>query len=216
MIAARTSCFKGIAPNFLPYTCFFAVVVAVLLPQQPAFCYPPYQAFVEKHSGRTVNCALCHINDSGPAGNGPGQLGGLNQEQLTRLNEERAAMAPGKDVNSPILNRFGNQIIRTLGRAKFLQTMADPGQLAVALGDKSDLDGDGIPDSREYLDGTDPLNKFHGDPWLLFTINLNRYKIHILLTVIAVSLICYGLTEFYRGFFLLSQSESPEGDASHF
>ncbi len=119
-------------------------------------------------------------------------------------------MLPGKDVNSPILNQFGNQIIKQLGRAKFLQTMSDPAQLSVALGDKSDLDGDGIPDSREYLDGTDPLNRFSGDPWLLFKINVGHYYVHILLTAFSVGFICYGLTRIYRGFLFLRKAQKQE------
>jgi hypothetical protein len=188
------------------YICLLGIALNLLTCSPPANCYPQYQAFVEKHSGRTVNCSLCHINDNGPVGTGRGQLGSLNTEQLGRLNEERAAIQPGKAVNSPILNKFGNQIIKTLGRGKFLQTISDPAQLAVLLGDKSDLDGDGIADSREYLDGTDPLNKFHGDAWRLFIINLDRYKIHILLSFLSLGLLCYGLTEMYRGSSLLSQA----------
>jgi hypothetical protein len=210
MIEGGNSRYNGMPPFFLLCACLLGALVCLLLLERPGICYPPYQEFIEKHSKRTVNCALCHVNDNGPAGDGPGQLGALNQEEQTRLSQERAAMAPGQDVNSPILNRFGNHIIKTLGRAKFLQTMSDPGQLAVALGDKSDLDGDGIPDSREYLDGTDPLNKFHGDPWLMFMINLNRFKVHILLTAVAVGLLCYGLTEVYRGLLLSDKPKLSE------
>ncbi len=47
------------------------VCLAGLLCAPVGKCYPPYQAFVEKHSGRTVNCSLCHVNDNGPIGNGP-------------------------------------------------------------------------------------------------------------------------------------------------
>jgi cytochrome c553 len=171
----------------------------------PADSYPQYQAFVEKHSGRTVNCSMCHANDNGPTGNGAGQIGSLTAAELARLNEARAAMQPGQKVDSPILNKFGNQIIKTLGRAKFLQTMSDPGQLVVALGEGSDLDGDGISDSREYLDGTDPLNKFHGDPWLLFRNNLFSYKVHILLAAVSMGFIVYGLKHLYCAFLLFGK-----------
>lgn len=160
----------------------------------PANSYPAFQMYVEKHSGRATNCSMCHLNDNGPTGDGPGQIGSLTKEELARLDLARAAMAPGQQVNSPILNAFGNHIISTLGRAKFLQLMADPGQLAPALGNKSDLDGDGIPDSVEYLEGTDPLNKYSGDPWRLFTINFARNWLDILLAVFAVAATSYGLS----------------------
>lgn len=179
---------------------------------QPATSYPQYQAFVEKNSKRTVNCALCHVNENGPVGDGPGQKGSLNAVELALLNEEHMAMLPGTKVNSPVLNKFGNQIISTLGRAKFLQTMNDPAQLAVALGDKSDLDGDGISDAREFLDGTDPLNKFHGDPWRMFLVNITRYRIHLVMTAVAVVFLTSGLSDIYRGFGLLKSDESQKSD----
>jgi hypothetical protein len=103
------------------------------------------------------------------------------------------AFEPGSDVNNPILNKFGNEIIHTIGMKKFLALMADPSKLPEALGNKSDLDGDGIPDAQEYLDGTDPLNKFHGDPIKLFFINLNRSKLDLLLAASAVLLLAFGL-----------------------
>lgn len=197
----------------------FVAAAVVLMAPLAASCYPTFQAFAEKHSGRTVNCLLCHINDNGPAGDGPGQIGSLNAAELARLNEARTAMLPGTNVNSPIMNRFGNHIIKSLGMTKVMQAMADPAQLAVALGDKSDLDGDGIPDSREFLDGTDPLNKFHGDPWLLFTINLARYRVQLILAALSVGLLCYGLNRVYQGYLLSGQRETsgsgpPEGPVS--
>lgn len=175
-----------------------------------AQCYPQFQMFVEKHSGRTVNCALCHVNDSGPTGNEYGQIGDLNAEELIRLNQARAAMEPGVNVDSPILNEFGNHIIKTLGRKKFLQMISDPSQLAIALGNKSDIDGDGISDSREYMDGTNPMNKFHGDPWLLFINNLSRYKLHVILALVAVTILSYGLTNLLKGFSLLLDSKKQD------
>jgi len=184
------------------------IVLSLVIAPPAAHSYPAFQAFSEKHSGRTVNCSLCHINDNGPVGNEIGQIGSLTKDELARLNLARAAMAPGVNVDSPILNEFGNHIIKTVGRAKFLQMMADPAQLAPALGDKSDLDGDGIPDSREYLDGTDPLNKFHGDPWLLFVNNLSRNWPHVILAVIAVCLINYGLAHVIQGSSLLVKLRS--------
>ena len=175
-------------------------VIAVCLTGYPAQSYPAFQMYVEKHSGRATNCAMCHVNDNGPTGDGPGQVDGLSKEEQARLDVARAAMDPGKEVDSPILNAFGNHIIHTLGRTQFLQMMADPAKLAPALGDKSDLDGDGIPDATEYLEGTDPLNKFSGDPWRLLVINLGRNQVDIALAFLGVLAISYGLSNLLKAF----------------
>lgn len=164
-----------------------------------AYAYPEYQQFVEKHSGRTVNCAMCHVNENGPTGDGHGQIGALNREELNELNKARAALAPGRDVDSPILNRFGNEIIKAIGRKKFIELKTNPAKLTEALSDKSDLDDDGIADSLEFLDGTDPLNQFHGDPAKLFWINLNRYKMHVVLAIVAILSLDYGLAHLIKG-----------------
>lgn len=74
-------------------------------------------------------------------------------------------------------------------------------------GHNSDLDEDGIPDAAEFLDGTDPLNKFHGDPWKLFWINLSRYRMHVALAVAAVVAMSYGLIHLIKGISIV-QSES--------
>ncbi len=164
-----------------------------------AFAYPEFQQFVEKNSHRTVNCAMCHINENGPVGNGEGQIGSFSADDMKQLNKARAALAPGQDVDSPILNKFGNEIIKIVGKKDFVALKSEPAKLAERLGDQSDLDEDGIADAREYLDGTDPLNKFHGDPLKLFWINLARYKMHVFLAVVAVFSINYGLIQLIKG-----------------
>lgn len=174
----------------------------------PALSYPEYQAFSEKHSGRTVDCSMCHVNAAGPVGNGTGQVGTLNEEQMRRLGRARAALEPGAQIDSPILNKFGNQIIKAIGRKQFMEAKSNPEQLAKLLGDKSDLDDDGISDAQEYLDGTHPLNKLHGDPVKLFWINLNRYKIHVILTLIAVFAIEYGIAHWLKGMAVLKAARS--------
>jgi|JI8StandDraft_1071087.scaffolds.fasta_scaffold25823_3 hypothetical protein len=172
--------------------------------------YPEYQQFIEQHSHKTVNCAMCHVNDNGPVGNEHGQIGALDKDQLVRLNKARAALLPGQVVDSPILNQFGNEIIKALGKKEFLACKTDPSKLAQLLGDTSDLDEDGIPDSKEYLDGTDPLNKFHGDPVKLFMINLNRNKIHVILAIVAVLSINFGLIHLIKAI-MLTQASSRKG-----
>jgi len=167
--------------------------------------FPEFQTFSEKNSGRTVDCSMCHVNSSGPLGNEDGQLGSLKPEELERANKARAALNAGQDVDSPILNAFGNQIIKTIGMARVIELRSNPAGLAEALGTKSDLDGDGIPDSREYLDGTDPLNRFHGEPWRLLVNNLVRYKFDVILAILSVVLILYGLMNLLKGFGMVSK-----------
>ena len=181
---------------------------AVLVSSLPAHGYPAYQAFSEKHSGRTVNCAMCHVNDNGPIGTGHGQIGGLTADQLEHLNKARAALEPGQQVDSPILNKFGNQIIKTIGRMKFIELGNDPGKLPQALGFKSDLDGDGIPDAQEFLDGTDPLNKFNGDPWKLLLINLGRNKLQVALAAIAIFCLGYGLAHLLKALSTMTEEKT--------
>jgi hypothetical protein len=186
------------------------VLALTLFAVQPVQCFPQYQAFVEKNSGRSVNCAMCHRNDDGPIGTGLGQIGSLSKDDLIQINKARISFEPGSTVNNPILNKFGNEIIHKIGMKKFLELLPDPGKLPQALGNKSDLDDDGIADAQEYLDGTDPLNKYHGDPLKLFFINLNRSKFQILLTTVAVLLLGYGLTHLLMGFSQLTKNDESK------
>jgi hypothetical protein len=164
-----------------------------------AEAYPEFQKFVQTRSGRAVNCAMCHANSDGPDGAGFGQIGSLTPDELTRLNRARAAFEPGQEVDSPILNRFGNHIVATAGKTRLLEIRSRPEELAAVLGAESDLDGDGIPDSREYLEGTHPLKKTDGNPWALFVNNLVRYRFHVVMIVIATVLTIYGLANLLRG-----------------
>jgi hypothetical protein len=176
------------------------LATGVIIPGPTALAFPEFQSFVEKHSGRNVNCSLCHRNDEGPQGNGPGQLGSLTPAQMQEVNKARGAMKPGTSVDSPILSAFGNEIIRVVGMEKFAATKADPIQLATALGTTSDLDGDGIPDAEEYLDGTDPLNQYHGDPGKLLRINMQRHAGELLTALAAAIALIWGLGEILKGF----------------
>ena len=158
-----------------------------------AAAYPEFQQFVQKRSGRAVNCAMCHTSPDGPDGAAFGQIGSLTPDEIGRLHHARAAFEPGQEVDSPILNEFGNHIVTTVGKTRLLDLKNRPEELAAALGSGSDLDGDGIDDAREYLAGTHPLKKTDGDPWLLFVNNLARYRFHVVMIVIATALTIYGL-----------------------
>ena len=165
-----------------------------------AAAYPEYQVFVRNHSGRPINCAMCHAHSDGPDGAAHGQVGSLDSEGLSALALARAAFEPGQVVNSPILNAFGNRMVEDLGRNRILELRARPEELAEALGFERDLDQDGISDGQEYLDGTHPLQAHDGDPWRLFRHNFLVHWRDVALIGIATALTMYGLAHLLRGY----------------
>jgi hypothetical protein len=172
-----------------------ATVAAVALGAPPAaLAYPELETWVEAESGRFVNCALCHSHPDGPEGVKPGQIRSLDAAALERLNRARSAFEPGHDVDSPILNEFGNSIVERLGKRRILEIRTtDTGLLADELGQVSDLDGDGIPDATEYREGTHPLDARHGAPLRLLGVNLARHWFDILMIALATLFGLYGL-----------------------
>lgn len=178
----------------------------------PALAYPEFEAYVEKVSGMPVNCSLCHTHPDGPEGLKPGQIGSLKPADLERLNRARAAFEPGQEVDSPILNEFGNFLIEQLGKTRFLQMRLEPETLADAIPADSDLDGDGVTDRAEYLAGTHPLDPHHGPPWQLFWINLKRKFFHVVMIAVATALGLYGLNNLLRGFELLGGAPGDGDD----
>lgn len=183
----------------------FLSSLVLLAAPQPVAAYPQYQQYAQKHSGRNVDCAMCHRNHDGPQGVRPGQIGSLTSLQKARYQQEQTALEPGTHVDSPILNDFGNRIIEALGRIKVIELSSHPEQLAPALGSASDLDGDGIPDAREYLDGTNPLDAQSGPPWRLFLINLSRQRFTIFMTFLVTIFGIYGLNNLFNGFSHLAE-----------
>ncbi|HUO56630.1 MAG TPA: hypothetical protein VMV05_00490 [bacterium] len=190
---------------------FFVPLVSWWFMVSPVLAYPDFQAFIKKNSGRSVDCAFCHANSNGPEGNGPGQIGSLTPEEFDRLNFARGAFDPGRNVNSPILNAFGNRVIRELGKKKFIEIKNHPADLAKALDPKVDLDGDGIPDVQEFLDGTHPLKNTDGDPGRLFLANFLKNHTQILLLLFATLFTLYGLNNLLRGFARFFEAEDGEG-----
>lgn len=178
----------------------------------PASAYPEFQAFIVKNSGRAVNCAMCHAHPDGPDGAAPGQIGRLTAAEQERLGRARAAFEPGAPVDSPILNSFGNHILKSLGKKKILELRLSPNQLAEALPKDSDLDNDGIPDYREYLDGTHPVNRHDGRPWLLFKNNFTRNLPSIFLTLTATIAGMWGLAHLLHGFAAATRLKEEEED----
>lgn len=186
------------------------IVLAAASLQHRVFAYPEFQAFVAKSSGRTVNCAMCHSNSDGPEGTAPGQIGNLNAAELERLGRARAALQPGQDVNSPILNAFGNHIVKSIGKEKFIELKLSPAHLADLLPADSDLDHDGIPDAREYLDGTLPINHNDGNPLLLFQHNFRANFLSIVLTLAATVSGIWGLSHLLHGLAAASRIKDTE------
>lgn len=165
-----------------------------------AAAHGEYQDFVRKNSGRAVDCAMCHVHSNGPEGTAAGQIGSLAPEELARLGRARAAFEPGANVDSPILNDFGDLILQRIGKKRVLELRSAPAKLAEELGVASDLDADGLPDSREYLEGTHPLIASDGNPWSLFVHNIRRHWFQVAMITAATLITLYGLSNLLHGF----------------
>lgn len=173
--------------------------LTVLTATPAANAYPEYQKWIQKNCERTVSCSMCHAHPDGPDGVKAGQIGSLDAEAHKRLDRARTAFEPGGHVDSPILNEFGNHIISTIGKKKFVALKDHPEMLPPLL-DKSDLDGDGISDGQELRDGTHPLDPEHGSPWRLFKVNLVRYRFHLGMLAAATLLGLYGIRHVLQWF----------------
>ena len=176
------------------------MLVLIALFTSQAHAYPEFQQYVQENSGRNVDCAMCHAHSDGPSGLKPGQIGSLSPIELEELSHARAAFDPGQEIDSPILNEFGNHIMFVLGKTQFLELRMHPEDLAEAIGDESDLDEDGIPDATEYLHGTHALNSDSGDPWLLFKHNLKQHRLDVLMIFLATLFGIFGLTNLLHWF----------------
>jgi hypothetical protein len=179
-----------------------------------SWAHPEFQKYVASHSGRPVNCALCHTHADGPEGTAPGQVGRLTSAEMEALGRARGALEPGGNVDSPILNGFGDHIINCIGKKKFMELRVVPAELANLLPADSDLDRDGIPDVREYLDGTHPLKSHDGSPWLLFRHNFRQNLPQILLTLAATICGLYALRHLLQAFANATRAHEEEGEES--
>jgi hypothetical protein len=186
---------------------FFPLLVA-----GTAQAYPEFEQYVDQTSGRYVNCSLCHAHPEGPEGVKPGQIGSLTPQQMDELNRGRAAFEPGQEIDNPILNEFGNDIIRQLGKTQFLQFRTQPEALAGALDPTSDLDGDSISDVDEFLAGTHPLDPRHGEPMKLFAHYLRERWVHVALLIVATVLGLYGISGFLHGFEVRMRAAQDEDE----
>jgi len=188
--------------------------LAVLAVAAAAHAYPEFQQNIVKTTGRAVNCAFCHTHADGPEGAAPGQIGHLTLAEQAELGRARAAFEPNAKPASPILNAFGNHIINSIGKKKFLELKLVPAQLAGALPKDSDLDGDGIPDATELAMGTHPLLKSDGDPWLLFQANFRSNLTEIILAFAASVIGLWGISHLLHGFAVATAVEDEEAEES--
>ena len=171
---------------------FLTLVFLTYFFSSTAMAHPEYLQYFKKESGRSINCAMCHINSEGPEGVNPGQIGSFNSQEKKILALARLAK-PGDNIKNPILNDFGNEILNTIGHDKLVELEKDPGAIPGLLSKTSDLDHDGIPDYQELLDGTDPLNPNDGIPWKLFIHNFIKNWFQIMMITLATIFGVYGL-----------------------
>ena len=157
-----------------------------------AFAFNEFQTYIEQKSKKQLNCAYCHNHVNGPEGNEPGQLGSLNDEQKQLTTYNQFLGANKELVDSPILNEFGNYLVKKLGYEEIINAQEEPNKLVDKLKD-FDLDQDGIKDSEELLDGTLPNDPLDGNPFKLFKNNLKKKRIEICFQVVAIVLLIISL-----------------------
>ena len=157
-----------------------------------AFAFSEFQTFIEQKSKKQLNCAYCHNHVNGPSGKDIGQLDLLTEEekQLTAYNQFLSANKEYKD--SPILNEFGNYLVRKLGYEEIVNAQNDPSLLVAKL-NNSDFDQDGISDSEELLDGTLSNDPLDGNPFKLFLNNLKKKLVEICFQIIVILLLIVSL-----------------------
>jgi hypothetical protein len=175
-------------------------LVVLLTLSSTAQAYPEFQRHLQAASGRVVSCSMCHVHPDGPDGVKHGQLGSLGDGELQALNRSRAMLDPGARVDNPILNDFGDYLVSSQGRRRLIAVRATPARLVDSIDRNHDQDSDGIADARELRDGTDPTDPRHGDPWLLFLINVRRYWFHLAMLSAATFAGLHSLNRLFRWF----------------
>ena len=171
------------------------VIFLFFLNVTSAFAFNEFQTFIEQKSKKQLNCAYCHSHVNGPNGNEAGQLGSLSEDekQLTAYNQ---FVKSNKElVDSPILNEFGNYLVKKLGYEKITNAQNDPSLLVNELNDL-DLDHDGISDAQELLDGTLPNDPLDGSPVKLLINNLKKKWVEIIFQITMVLLLIVSLLRF--------------------
>lgn len=168
------------------------LICCIIFINPSAIAFNDFQVYIEQKSKKQLNCAYCHKNPSGPEGNEPGQRDSLSEEQKQLTAYNQFLNTNKESVNSPILNKFGNYLVKNLGYESIVSAQNDPNTIVEKL-KNSDLDQDGIKDSQELLDGTLPGDPLDGNPFKLFTSNLKRHSIEICFQAITILLLMFSL-----------------------
>lgn len=171
------------------------VLFCCLFTGNPALAFNEFQSFIELKSKKQLNCAYCHSHTNGPNGSETGQLGSLSEDkkQLTAYNQ---FLNSNKELaNSPILNEFGNYLVKNIDYEKITNAQNDPELLVNELKD-SDLDHDGISDAKELLDGTLPNDPLDGNLFKLFINNFKKKWIEIISQITVALLLIISLFKF--------------------
>lgn len=168
------------------------VVFYLLISSGPVHAFNEFQTFIEERSKKQLNCAYCHSHSNGPEGNEIGQLGSLDDghKQLTAYNQ--FLQGNKESINSPILNEFGNYLVKKLGYEKLINAQSNPNVIVEDL-KNSDLDRDGITDSQEILDGTLPNDPLDGNPFKLFVSNAKKRGIEICFQIVVILLLILSI-----------------------
>lgn len=100
-----------------------AVVMVLAAMFQPALAYPQFADWLSSKSGKQVSCNYCHLNDQGPAGAGPGQIGSLTEQQLSLMHT----------ADSPVLNALGQCLLKHLGYEGLKDSLFEPQAILAAV-----------------------------------------------------------------------------------
>ncbi len=168
------------------------VVLCFFLGSSPVLAFSEFQTYIEQKSKKQLNCAYCHSHVNGPNGNEAGQLGLLSEEQKQLTAYNQFLQGNKELVNSPILNEFGNYLVKKLDYDTIVKAQDDPNKIVEGLKD-SDLDRDGINDSEEVLDGTLPNDPLDGNPFKLLLNNIKKNCVGICFQAIAILLLIISL-----------------------
>ena len=157
-----------------------------------------FQIFMEEKAKKQLNCTYCHSHPNGPEGNEEGQLDSLTEDEkkLTAYNQYLAGNTIF--VNSPILNEFGNYLVKKLGYEEIVKAQNEPTKIIEGLKD-SDFDKDGIIDSTEITEGTLSNDPYDGSPLRLFVHNFKKNIPEILLQIISAVVFIFSIFKLKNG-----------------
>lgn len=172
--------------------CFVALLLAMTLQPSQVYAFVEFQTFIEQKSKKQLNCAYCHSHTNGPEGDESGQLRSLDEKQKQSTAYNQFLQSNKEFIDSPILNEFGNYLVKKLGYETITSAQNEPNKLVEGLKD-SDLDNDGIKDSQELLEGTLPNDPFDGNSLRLFLNGVKKKWIEISFQAIVILFLIISL-----------------------